>query len=656
MYELTQCKNRSNEFESIRTGDTISLSETQFFSEWSEQKLTVVNATYSSNKKIDINDSELQNNFREEEISDLYGIIPNEKIEKALRFEKYIKHLKKLKITQGQLKLIEDEIPRISDKLKDKQPPATSTLARAWRKYEKHHGSINSLIDKRCLIQERKRMSQDHRDFIQGIFDKDLMKKEPESTVSMYSTYENTINDFNLIQQQQNKPIENIVSERTFYRIRSTLNKYEVAVAQLGRAEAKRQFHLIKGHLQADHPLEFVEIDHTPLDIFVIDDRLLLPMGRPWLTIIKDRYSGVIIGLYISFQATGTDSIFGALRHSLLPHDKIRKLWPDIKNEMPWGQAMTYVTDRGKDFVGLRYRLAIRQLLSDYEYCAVRNPWLKGSVERAFKTLNDLLETLPGKTFPRLEQRKDYNPLKHAVVRFSSFTYIIYKWACDIYNVSSNKRKGTIPLDLWNEGLINAPRSIPKMPEYLITLFGQEHKSMLRHDGINYLYLTYSDNGRLKEIYDHYGPRLMLSYRINPIDLGYILVLDPRDKTYFRVPCLNQKYAAGLSLIQHNHIKKQAKKETKENNPSKYLYQAKKVISEQIGEELIYRNTNIKKVYARYAGITSDTVLEGKSASVLNIQDALQQPKIITPNKAIITPINTKAEFSNAPDLGWLIV
>ncbi len=53
---------------------------------------------------------------------------------------------------------------------------------------------------------------------------------------------------------------------------------------------------MIRGHLPADHPLDVVEIDHTPLNVYVIDDLSFLPLGRPWLTAIKDRYSKVILG------------------------------------------------------------------------------------------------------------------------------------------------------------------------------------------------------------------------------------------------------------------------------------------------------------------------------------------------------------------------
>jgi len=655
LYEFSRNNGNLYQFESVQSGEIISFTESKFFTEWREQTLTVV-PTKSSQNELALDSKSLQEYTHENEITDLYELVDEEVIEDALRLEQYIKNLRSNKISRGQVYLIEDEIPRIAKKLDDKNPPATSTLIKWWRKYEKNNDSIRSLIDKRSLTENRQRITDKHEEFIQNIIDEDYMKLEPKHVSDIYNAYENTIKDFNLTQQLQGELPVTPISERTFYRKIESLDKYEVAVAQLGKAEAKRQFRMIKGHLPADYPLEYVEIDHTPLDIFIIDDKLLIPLGRPWLTIIKDRYSGVLIGLFISFVATGTDSIFGALKHSLQPHDKAHQIWPDIENEMPWGLAQVYVTDRGKDFMSTRYKLAIKQLLADYEYCAVRNPWLKGSVERAFLTLNFLLETLPGKTFPRLDMRKDYDPLKHAVVRFSSFTYILYKWACDIYNVSPNRRKGATPIDLWNDGLVSTPRAIPIIPDALDTLFGKPHSSTLRQDGITCDHLTYANSRRLEEIFEHVGHGTIISYRINTSDLGYLMVMDPRDKTFFKVPCLKQDYAAGLTLIQHQHIKKHIRLNISKKNISEYLYRAKQQIAGQIDEELDANKNKAKTQLARYAGINLDTVLAGEPATLLSTLPKNDTPRIITPEEHYGTEqIEIIQPDIEIPDFGWTV-
>lgn len=50
----------------------------------------------------------------------------------------------------------------------------------------------------------------------------------------------------------------------------------------------------------ADYPLAVVQIDHTQLDLVLVDDRQRRPVGRPWLTLAIDVYSRMVTGYYLS--------------------------------------------------------------------------------------------------------------------------------------------------------------------------------------------------------------------------------------------------------------------------------------------------------------------------------------------------------------------
>ena len=47
-------------------------------------------------------------------------------------------------------------------------------------------------------------------------------------------------------------------------------------------------------------PLERVEFDDTQLDLFVVDERTKLPIGRPWLTLRICAFTKLIIGYHLS--------------------------------------------------------------------------------------------------------------------------------------------------------------------------------------------------------------------------------------------------------------------------------------------------------------------------------------------------------------------
>lgn len=68
----------------------------------------------------------------------------------------------------------------------------------------------------------------------------------------------------------------------TIYRMINGRDAYERAVARYGEDEANRRFRHSKAGFRATRPNERVEVDHTPLDLFVVDEHSHLPLGRPW--------------------------------------------------------------------------------------------------------------------------------------------------------------------------------------------------------------------------------------------------------------------------------------------------------------------------------------------------------------------------------------
>jgi putative transposase len=40
--------------------------------------------------------------------------------------------------------------------------------------------------------------------------------------------------------------------------------------------------------MQPVHPMDLLQIDHTPVDVIVVDQQKRLPIGRPWLTLAID--------------------------------------------------------------------------------------------------------------------------------------------------------------------------------------------------------------------------------------------------------------------------------------------------------------------------------------------------------------------------------
>ncbi len=88
------------------------------------------------------------------------------------------------------------------------------------------------------------------------------------------------------------------------------LNDYQVTKARLGSKAAIDKFKAAAGSFpNADYPLAYVQIDHTPLDIEIVDDEFREAIGKPHLTLAIDVFSRMIVGYYLSLEAPSTTSV-----------------------------------------------------------------------------------------------------------------------------------------------------------------------------------------------------------------------------------------------------------------------------------------------------------------------------------------------------------
>jgi putative transposase len=118
----------------------------------------------------------------------------------------------------------------------------------------------------------------------------------------------------------------------------------------------------------AQRPLDLVQIDHTKLDIIVVDDEQRLPIGRALITLAIDVYSRMVAGFYISLDPPGAIATGLCIAHVMLPKEAwLAKLgvdgpWPC------WGLAARIHLDNAKEFHGEMLRRACEQYGIVLEY------------------------------------------------------------------------------------------------------------------------------------------------------------------------------------------------------------------------------------------------------------------------------------------------
>ena len=108
----------------------------------------------------------------------------------------------------------------------------------------------------------------------------------------------------------------------------------EILARREGRKASRDRFAPAIGSLEATWPLSLVQIDHTVVDVIVVDSATRKPIQRPWLTLAIDVHSRCVAGFYLSLEPPSATSVALCIAHAAMPKQpwlaqrKIEEEWP----------------------------------------------------------------------------------------------------------------------------------------------------------------------------------------------------------------------------------------------------------------------------------------------------------------------------------------
>ncbi|MBZ0283500.1 MAG: DDE-type integrase/transposase/recombinase [Anaerolineae bacterium] len=313
--------------------------------------------------------------------------------------------------------------------------------------------------------------------------------------------------------------------------------------------------------------LEEIQIDHSPIDCFVVDMDDRLPIGRPYLTLAQDKYSRMPFGFFLGFEPPSYLTVMKCLEHGILPKEDCQQVYGTEHSFPVYGLPEKLVTDRGKEFVGHDLKSACNELGIILEHMPPRKAWFKPFIERQFKTNNTgLIHGLPGTTLSNIFQRGDYDPAKDACISLSGLIEIIHIYFLDIYAQDWHKGLQGIPAKRWAESIDAG--FIPQLPhsaEEIRIRLRRSAERTLGRSGIEFETLFYQspELARLRAVLQKNERTVRIKY--DPDDISYIYIKDPaRDGGWIRVDAVDQEYTNGLSLYKHRAIREYVLSERKE--------------------------------------------------------------------------------------------
>ncbi|USK32540.1 Mu transposase C-terminal domain-containing protein [Bacillus sp. F19] len=452
--------------------------------------------------------------------------------------------------------------------------------------------------------------------------------------------------------KEKDKTLLHHPSESTVRRRMKEYSKYDVAKARKGQAFAKAKFGQVNANQRPEYILQRVEVDHTRLDLFVVDEKSRLPIGRPWITVCLDVFSGYPLGYYIGFEPPSYTSVMHALSHAISPKTYISSKYPNIKNKwLAYGIPELLVLDNGKEFHSKHFIEACIQLQINRYYCKVKAPWYKGSVERHFRTINtELLHQTKGTTFSNTVQKGEYNPVKNAVISFDMLVEMFHKWLLDYYAQDFHNGIKGVPSEIWADALKATPAPpIPEKPlDWKIMLMKLGEGSIQRH-GIrtNYLYYNSDQLFQLRHEITKSKGKNEVKFKYDPTNISKIYVYDECSKVYLEVPCTDQKYSLNLNEYAHKAILSKVR-ETKKSVDRSALAAAKAELMAMCKAET-KKTLTVRRKEKRFEGVGSNQNIstEQKEVTVQDYEVRIEKPKKPKKKEPKVVSISEEIDYSD---------
>ena len=284
-------------------------------------------------------------------------------------------------------------------------------------------------------------------------------------------------------------------------------------------------------------PLERVQIDHTLVDVVVVDEGDRLPIGRPWLTLAIDVASRAVLGFSVSLDEPSTASVALALVQAVLPKD----LWlADRELEVPWpmwGLPELLQLDNAPEFHSRALVRGAQEYGVRIDYRPPASPHFGGHIERLIGTTMGAVHVLPGTTFSNIAEKGDYPSEKTAALTLVELERWLALQIAGVYHQSVHSTISKPPASAWFDGLARR-RQAPRKPEDAQTFFLDflpEEWRLIRRDGIRMFNIHYWDNV-LSPLAGRSSKRVLIKY--DPRNLSRVFYQDDSGH-YWPIPYRN---------------------------------------------------------------------------------------------------------------------
>lgn len=483
-------------------------------------------------------------------------------------------------------------------------------------------GSITGLVNrKRGWAEGNSRLSKEQDELVTAVINEFYLHKQRP-------TIEQTIREVQRVASQKglDSPSRRTIRQRIL-----RISEEERLRKRGQKEKAKNKFTPKPNSFpNVGFPLSVIQIDHTPVDLIIVDNQYRKPIGRPYLTLAMDVYSRMITGYYLSLDAPSVTSVAMCIARSILPKERLL-LDHNVKGEWAvFGYPNKIHVDNGADFRSLDLSKSCEAHGIALEFRPVGRPEFGGHIERVIGTFMKEVHGLSGTTFSNTKEKDTYQSEAEAVMTLDEFETWLINYIVNVYHKRTHSALGMSPVHKWRLGIFGDKDHVgcgyPQMAvdeQTLLLDFLPSEKRTIQHNGVTIDGLRYYDVALNMYINhsDESGKSKEFLFRRDPRNIGKIWFYDPKLNRYFPIPFADQSLP-DMSIWEYKQVRQFLKNKDEKLIHSQQIHDALTEMRELVEQSAqrtkkARRQAQRQKVHAKSKVVIPTTLPENKQTETV---------------------------------------
>lgn len=304
--------------------------------------------------------------------------------------------------------------------------------------------------------------------------------------------------------------------------------------------QTKQRYGAKPGYKVTKRPLEWVQIDHTVVDLMVVDeDDRTVVLGRPYISVAVDLHTRVILGFYVSLLPPSAVSVAMLMENCALPKVAFLQSLGLPEHLLPYyGLAEVIHTDNAKEFISDVFVLNAKDFGIDVEHRDIPEKHQGGHIESMIgKLMLNTMHPLPGTTGSNAQQGKHLKSNKKAAIGLAGLRRIL-AYTLHAYHQTKHSELGMTPAEAWEGHFAKKPNSrvleASQYEDFKYRFYPEVPKKKVVPGGIEIFRRFYYERFLRDRVRD------AVTVKYDPYDLSFIYVKS--GEIFEKIPCVRNSF------------------------------------------------------------------------------------------------------------------